>query len=192
VHVAGPVGGEDHKRRNRCPDRLAQFRDGDGVVLQHLEQQRLELIVCAVYLVDEQHCGRFLDRPENGPAQEELWVVKLVQRQLRGTIGLRGPHGEDLLGKVPVVEGLGGVHARVALQPEPLGTECGGDPAAEVGLADARSTFEEERPLQPQRQIRRGRQRLTGPVVTRDQTFGKSLRGVDLRPSHLGLGHAQI
>ncbi len=54
VHLAGAVRGQDDERRRRRPDR-PQFRNGDGEVGEHLEQERLELVVGAVDLVDQQH-----------------------------------------------------------------------------------------------------------------------------------------
>ena len=54
VQVAGAVGGEHDDRRERGRDG-ADLGDGDGRLGQQLEQERLELVVGAVDLVDQQH-----------------------------------------------------------------------------------------------------------------------------------------
>src|SRR5579859_1489142 len=53
VQLTGPVGGQDHQRRAGRLDR-ADLRDADLEVRQHLEQERLEFVVGAVDLVDQQ------------------------------------------------------------------------------------------------------------------------------------------
>jgi hypothetical protein len=80
VHVAGAVGREDHDRgclrgeHDRAPDRHL-------VVRQHLEQVRLELVVGAVDLVDQQDRRRrvvVVDRAQQRPLEEEPLLVQLL------------------------------------------------------------------------------------------------------------------
>ena len=118
VQVTGPVGGQDRDRRKgRLPG--AQLRDRDGRFGQQLEQERLELVVGPVYLVDEQHRGSWpgvVERGEQRPRKQEL----LAEQVPVGHVLVRGlgqPDGEQLAGVVPLVERLGGRDALVALQP---------------------------------------------------------------------------
>ena len=54
AQVAHVVGGQDHDRRHLRLDR-ADLRDRDLVVGQDFQQERLELLVRLVDLVDQQH-----------------------------------------------------------------------------------------------------------------------------------------
>ena len=58
VHLAGAVAGEDDDRLARRATDGAELRHGDLVVGQQFEQERLERLVGAVQLVDQQHGGR--------------------------------------------------------------------------------------------------------------------------------------
>ncbi len=67
AEVAGVVAGDDHVRRRLRLDR-ADLRHGDLEVAQHLQQERLELLLGAVDLVDQQNdrlrrADRLQDRP---------------------------------------------------------------------------------------------------------------------------------
>ena len=66
VDLTGPVGGQDHDGRDRRPHR-AELGDRHLVGREHLEQERLELVVGPVDLVDEQH-RRALPRARAAPA----------------------------------------------------------------------------------------------------------------------------
>ena len=60
----------------------ADLRDRDLEVGEHLEQERLELLVGAVDLVDQQHDGLgALDRLEQRPADQELRPEQLLPRR---------------------------------------------------------------------------------------------------------------
>src|SRR5271154_6452302 len=72
VQLAGAVGGEYDQRRAGRLDR-ADLGDADLEVGQHLEQERLEFVIGAVDLVDQQH--RLIpgpDRLQQRPLQQEL------------------------------------------------------------------------------------------------------------------------
>jgi hypothetical protein len=76
VQLARAVRGQDHVGRARR-DR-ADLRDRDLEVGEHLEQERLELLVGAVDLVDQQHDRLALDRLEQRPADQELRPEELL------------------------------------------------------------------------------------------------------------------
>ena len=84
MHVAGAVRGDDHDRRLVGPER-AQLGHRDRVLGQDLEQERLELVVGPVDLVDQQHRRRPVgvgDGPQQRPAHEEPLAVELVLERL--------------------------------------------------------------------------------------------------------------
>ena len=69
VQLAGAVRRDDDGRRNLGRDR-PQLGNRDGEVGEHLEQERLELVVGAVELVDEEHGVRArADRLEQRPLE---------------------------------------------------------------------------------------------------------------------------
>ena len=84
VDLARPVGCEDHARRPLGLDR-ADLGDRDLEVGQDLEQVRLELLVRAVDLVDQQDRRDTvigLERLEERPADEELRAEDVVGGRL--------------------------------------------------------------------------------------------------------------
>jgi hypothetical protein len=94
-------------------DRLAELRDRDLEVRQQLEQERLELVVGAVDLVDEQDDRAVvLERLQQRPAQQEAAREQLALVDA----ALGGAQREQLARVVPVVERLVDVDALVALQ----------------------------------------------------------------------------
>ncbi len=97
VQVAGAVGGEHHDRRVRGPAG-AQLGDGDGGLGQQLEQERLELVVAAVDLVDQQHGGPGAGVVERGQqrALEQELVAEQVGLARRLAAGLGQPDGQQL------------------------------------------------------------------------------------------------
>ena len=128
VQLAGAVGGEHHQRGAVRLDG-ADLRDADLEVRQHLEQERLELVVRAVHLVDQQHrpvAGP--DRLQQRPLQQELGAEQLVDRLFshRLVLGQR-PDLQHLPGVVPLVQRLAGVDALVALEPDELAAEDRGE-----------------------------------------------------------------
>jgi hypothetical protein len=69
-----------------------------------------------------------------------------------GVLGLDRPEVEELAGVVPLVDGLGGVDALVALEPEEFAARPPGQDLGHLGLADAGLALEQDRPAQPQGQ----------------------------------------
>ena len=150
----------------------AELGDRDLPVRQHLEEVGLELVVGAVDLVDEQHRRRALarlDRLQQGPLHEEALLVQLglegVGRAAgRLARGLGGPQVEELAPVVPVVDGLGGVDALVALQPDQLAARPRRQHLGQLGLADAGLALQQQRPPQRDGQEHGGGQPLVRQV----------------------------
>ena len=121
VQLARAVGGQHHDRRRRGAHG-AELGDRDLVGRQHLEQERLELVVGPVDLVDQQHGGALLQRLRAPGARAGSARRTGSSRPPRRS-GRRPPRRleraqvQDLPREVPVVERLGGVDALVALQP---------------------------------------------------------------------------
>ena len=97
VQVAGPVGGEhDDRRVGGSPS--AQLGNGDGGLGQQLEQERLELVVAAVDLVDQQHGGPragVVERGQQRPLQQVLVAEQVgLARRLAARLGQ--PDGQQL------------------------------------------------------------------------------------------------
>ena len=143
-----------------------EFRDADLVVGQDLEQERFELVVGPVDLVDEQHRSVTLpDGLEQRPFQQELGPEQLVDGLLVGGLGLRqGPYLQHLPGVVPLVQRLAGGDALVALQPDELAAEDRREDLGDLCLADADLAFEQHGPGQRKRHEQGRRQPAVGEV----------------------------
>ena len=75
VHFARAIAGDDHVRRSLGLDG-PDLRDSDREVGEHLEQVRLELLIGAVDLVDQQDRrlrARVFQGAQEGPADQELF-----------------------------------------------------------------------------------------------------------------------
>jgi hypothetical protein len=153
VEVAGAVGGQHHHRRDVSMEG-GQLGDADRVVGQDLEQEGLEFVVGPVDLVDEEDrrdVTAVVDGPQQRPADEEPLRVQLVFDDV-GVLGLDRPEVEELAGVVPLVDGLGGVDALVALEAEELAARPAGEDLGDFGLADAGLALQQQRPAQAQGQ----------------------------------------
>ena len=159
VHVARAVRREDDDRR-RAGAEHAELGHRDLEVGQHLEQVGLELVVGTVDLVDQQHRRRtlaVLDRPQQRALDEESLLVEVGLERVGAAAGrlagrLGGAQVEQLAGVVPVVDGLGGVDALVALEPDQLAAGPGREHLGDLGLADAGLAFEQQWPLELERE----------------------------------------
>ena len=140
---------------------------GHREVRQDLEEERLELVVGAVELVHEQDGpGAGANRPQQGPLDEELRPVQLGYALAdRHLAFLQRPRVEELARVVPLVERLRGVDPLVALEPDQVGLEDAGERLPDLGLADPRLPFEEQRPAHRDGQEDRGREAPVGQVV---------------------------
>ena len=103
---------------------LARIVPSSGIVTaaprQQLEQERLEVVVGAVDLVDQQHRrarAGMLERAQQRPADQIVGTEQLVLVQ-RLPAGLGEPDAEQLPGIVPLVQSLRRVDSLVALQPD--------------------------------------------------------------------------
>ena len=142
----------------------AELGHRDLEVGEHLEQERLELGVGAVDLVDEQHrcasasgwrggaaaasrkrseknassCAASLSTASASVVGAGDDLADLVAQDLRV---------EELLGILPLVERLGLVEPFVALQADELGRQRRRQHLGQLGLADAGRTLDEDRLL---------------------------------------------
>ena len=167
MDFAGAVRGQDHARRPLSLDG-ADLRDRDLEVRQDLEQVRLELLVRAVDLVDQQHrrdtVGRFKRLEQRALDQELRRKDVMGGGLLRGAARLEQPDLQHLPRVVPLVHGRVHVQALVALEANELRAEAGREHLRQLRLADARLALEEQRSLELEREEHRGRERPIGDV----------------------------
>ena len=178
VQLARAVGRENHRRAASRPDR-AELGNGDLEVGEHLEQERLELLVGAVDLVDQEHDRVVrVDRLEQRAADQELLAEELV---LRDGALLGGTQVQQLAGVVPLVHGVGDVEALVALQADQPRVGRARERLRGLGLAHSRLALEQEGLLERQRQEERGREAAIGQIVGRTEGL---LELVDIAKGH--------
>src|SRR5215210_5924595 len=169
VDLSSTVGGQDGHGRPFGHDR-AELGDGDGEVREDLEQERLELVVGAVYLVYEQH-GRHrppvLQRLQERTAYQELPVVEVALDAflIFATEGFCGADVEQLAGVVPLVDGLVDVYPLVALQADQGRLKDAGEDFGDLGLAYPRFAFEEQRPSELEGEEDRGGEPFVSQVI---------------------------
>ena len=177
---------------------MPELRDRDGVLGEHLEQERLELVVGPVDLVDEQHrrhaARRRGERPQQRPSHEEGLGVELALERLGAAVGgraagLGGAQVQQLAGVVPLVHGLVGVEALVALEPDQLAARPRRDGLGDLGLADTGVALEQQRPLQPEREEDRRGQPLVGEVALTGEGCLHRVDRVDRDSAHEGGGY---
>src|SRR5215831_13973105 len=143
VQVTGPVRGQHDDRAEPGPPG-PQFRDGDRRLGEQLEQERLELVVAAVHLVDQQH-GRvrawMVEGGEQRPGQQILLAEQVsIAQRLAARLGQ--PDRQQLARVVPLIQRFGGGQALVALQPQHRRVQRLGQCLGRLGLADPRFTLE--------------------------------------------------
>ena len=146
----------------------ADLGDGDLEVGEQLEQERLELVVGPVDLVDEEHgpvAGP--DGLEQRPLEQELRPEQLVDRVLVVEVCVRRAPGSAASGgRSPTRRGPGWCRC-----PRSTAAGSGGGPKTvgqglgHLGLADADLALEKEGPAQGERDVQRGRQPTVGEVV---------------------------
>jgi hypothetical protein len=122
------------------------------------EEERLELLVAAVDLIDEQHgLARGADR-----AQQRALEEKRLTEDLRFALADRLSRAfteldvQQLLRVIPFVQRRAGVEALVALQAYQLGVENSGEHLGDFSFPNARRIFDEERFVQGHREVGRG------------------------------------
>src|SRR3954447_21686916 len=181
VDLAGPVGGQDGDRRTLGPYG-PQLRDGDGELGEDLQQERLELVVGTVDLVDEQHRRHravVLERLQERPAHQKLPGVELVLEAgpvLGHAKGLCRADVQELPRVVPLVDRLVHVYALVALEPDERRFEDAREYLRHLRLADPGLAFQEERAAELEGEEDRGGQALVRQVVALPELDGELLR----------------
>ncbi len=175
MHFPGPVRGDDDNRWVRGANR-PDLRDGDLKVRQQFQQVALEFLVRAIDLVDEQNGGLFgrcLDGLQQRPFDQECFGKEIPGEPAADLVAVGGlaqrrfeqPNFEDLARVVPLVDRMRDVEALITLQPDQRRPERGGEDLGQLRLADPGFAFEEERPLQSQREVHRNREGALGHVV---------------------------
>ena len=122
VDFARAVRGDDDDRRMLGLDG-AELRDGHLEIGEHFEQERLERLVGAVELVDQQHRragGIGLERLQQRPLDQEALGEHVVLEPLAVVLafGLGDADRDHLRGVVPLVDRGRDVEPLVALQPD--------------------------------------------------------------------------
>ncbi len=152
----------------------------DLEVGQDLEQERLELVVGPVDLVDQQHrAGRPAGPPPAAAAPAGTSGRRAGRRarspaSRRPRRGLRQrPDLQHLPGVVPLVQRLAGGDALVALQPDEPAAEDGGEHLRDLRLAHADLAFEQHGPAQRERHEQGGGQPAVGQVAAVPQVPGE-------------------
>ena len=168
----------------------AELGDRHLLLGENLEEERFELRIGAIDLVDEKH-DRLVagERLQNGTRDEKAHAEERIARprecqpvacfgecaRAGGVCGdalaekLRVEH---LLGVVPLVKRFGLVEAFVALQANELSPERIGQRARQIGLADSGGALEQERASELDREPRdEGRLRVGEIADTRERAF---------------------
>src|SRR3569623_1136922 len=170
VDLAGPVRRHAHDRRHSRLDRPV-LRDRDLEVRQELEQERLERLVGAIELVEQQHrCARRIrhQRLEQWPPQQEPLAVQPALDRL----GME-PDLEHLLREVPLVQRRARIEPFVALQPDQPPAERAGHRLRDLGLADAGFALEQHRLTEDEREVQRRRELAIREVLLPREQLGQ-------------------
>ncbi len=165
----------------------AELGDRDRIVGQHLEQERLELVVGAIDLVDQQHWWgplTVVDRPQQRTPHEEPLGVELVLERIGGGVrtdlarGLGSAEVQELARVVPLVDRLGDVEALIALESHELAAGPASKHLRDLGLAYARLTLEQQRPVQRLGEEDGGREAFVGQVLVRRERIANIVDGL--------------
>ena len=155
VELAGPVRRDDHRRRRQGAD-PADLGDRHRELRQDLQEERLELVVGSVELIDQQHgLVAGADRGEQRTLHQEVRPEQVLDVSL-GVGGVHRADRDQLPRVVPLVERLRGVDPLVALQADQPPAEQLREDLRDLGLADAGLTLEQQRLAEGQRQVDRG------------------------------------
>src|SRR2546428_2076998 len=154
VHLARAVRRDDHKWRLLRLDG-ADLRNRDLEVGEQLEQERLELLIGTVDLIDQEHRRSgvvVIDGVQQRTPQQELRAEDLA---LGGPAVLalpQQPNMQKLARIIPLVDGMSEVDALVALQPDEARSQDVRHHLRRLGLADSGFALDEQRLLEPQRE----------------------------------------
>ena len=145
----------------------AEFGDGDRRLGEQLEQERLELVVGTIDLVDQQHRrarAGVLDRAQQRTRHQILGPEEIGLAQL--VLGcFRNSDRKQLTWVIPFVQRFRGIDALVALQPDQRCVERSRQRLGGLGLADAGLTLEQQRLRQSHGAEQGGCHALIGEVV---------------------------
>ena len=136
------------------------------------KQERLERLVGAVELVDQQHrgAGRIgLERLQQRPLDQKPLREHVVLQPLAVLLALRlrHPDGDHLRRIVPFVDRGRHVEPLVALQADEPAPERAREHLGDLGLADAGLALEKQRAAHLEGEEQDGRERPVGEVVGR-------------------------
>src|SRR5581483_4548414 len=164
----------------------AELRDAHLEVAEDLQQERLELRVGLVHLVDQEDDlpGRD-DRAQQRALEEEVGGEDVARDVVPApALGAVGLDAKELLLVVPLVERARLVEALVALEADELRAEHLGEDLPELGLAGAGGSLGEERLLELQREEERR-------LDARDRHVARRAEAVaDAVECHIGGRHA--
>jgi hypothetical protein len=169
VDLARTVRGENHDRDVLGADR-ADLRHGHLEVGEQFQQERFQLLIGAVDLVDQQD-RRFLvrgvDRLQEGALEQKFFREEIVTNRLAAFAAgrLDRTEIEHLTGIVPLVNGGGGVQPLVALQADERGIEEIGEDFGDLGLADAGLALQQEGFSQLQGKVEGGGEAAFGDIA---------------------------
>ncbi len=158
-------------RRVRRLDR-ADLGDRHLPVREHLEHERLEFFVAAIRFVHQEHRRLRLlrDRLEQRPAQQEGLredLVLSVDHRAIVVSRFLELDVQELLLVVPLVERGGDVEPLVTLEPDQVRREHSRHHLGDLGLPHAGRAFDEQRLVQPHREVNGRRDRRIGDVLGR-------------------------
>src|SRR5579872_28787 len=172
AQLARAVAGEHHVRNLSRPNR-PDLGDAHLKVREDLEQKRLELLVRAVHLVDQQH-GRALgrDRLQQRALQEKRLAEDDVLLLLhRPPVRLLELDAQHLPLVVPLVERGVNVEPLVALQPDQVRVQRARHDLGDLGLPDAGLSFDEQGFVQHDAEVHRRGQVSTRNIPLRLQNI---------------------
>ena len=169
VHLARAIGGDDDRRRLARLEG-ADLRNRDLKVGERFQQKRLELLVRAVQLIDQQHPAarhRRVDRLQQRAGQQELTgkdvdMLEAAGARLAGR--LQHADAQDLPRVVPFIDRRRHVQPLVALQADQIGIQDRRQHLGDLGLADPGLSLQEQRPVELHGQEHTGGQVAVGHV----------------------------
>ena len=148
---------------------VPEFGDRNLEVGQQFEQERLELVVGAVDLVDQQHRRRVAaDRGQQRPFQQVFFRKNLILDGI-GILAAMRLDREQLPLVIPFIERGRLIQPLVALQADQLGRMRCGKGLGDLGFADARFALEQQRAPEQLHQRDRGRKLAVGDIAASRQ-----------------------
>lgn len=166
MELATPVRREDHHRRPLGVKRT-EFGNRHRRFTEEFEEQRFELVIGPVDLVDQQH--RDHRSLVTNAREDRAFLQELLGEQVRvvdrRVARLREADGEQLTLVVPLVESLRGREAAVALQAEKRCPEHLGDGLGGRGLANPRLSFQQQGLAEGEREKQGGGEPFINQVV---------------------------